>query len=130
MVSGPEVPSAARRPGVGCWPVVPDQPSVEILLNALAGDRRGERAAEARVLHQHANGDCCNPKIAICVLVENAGFGGSFAAPIAGQCIEQYLYGRLIRNDRPAPKPQVASQPKETPPAPKPQVHASSVLSN
>ncbi len=40
-----------------------------------------------------------NPKIAIAVLVENAGFGGRFAAPIAGMCIEKYLYGRLIRND-------------------------------
>jgi penicillin-binding protein 2 len=40
-----------------------------------------------------------NPKIAICVLVENAGFGGAFAAPIAGLCIEQYLYGTLIRNN-------------------------------
>jgi penicillin-binding protein 2 len=38
-----------------------------------------------------------NPKIAICVLVENAGFGGVIAAPIAGMCIEQYLYGKLIR---------------------------------
>jgi penicillin-binding protein 2 len=38
-----------------------------------------------------------NPKIAICVLVENAGYGGAFAAPIAGLCIEQYLYGELIR---------------------------------
>ena len=40
-----------------------------------------------------------NPKIAICVLVENAGFGGAVAAPIAGLCIEQYLYGGLIRNN-------------------------------
>ncbi len=40
-----------------------------------------------------------NPKIAICVLVENAGYGGAFAAPIAGLCIEQYLYGSLIRNN-------------------------------
>ena len=39
-----------------------------------------------------------NPKIAICVLVENAGYGGAFAAPIAGLCIEQYLYGELIRD--------------------------------
>ena len=39
-----------------------------------------------------------NPKIAICVLVENAGFGGVISAPIAGMCIEQYLYGELIRN--------------------------------
>jgi penicillin-binding protein 2 len=65
-----------------------------------------------------------HPKIAICVLVENVGFGGSFAAPIAGQCIEQYLYGRLIRNDRPAVQSRIASQPGQ-PPTPKPQVHAS-----
>lgn len=39
-----------------------------------------------------------HPKIAICALVENAGFGGTIAAPIAGMCIEQYLYGKLIRN--------------------------------
>lgn len=38
-----------------------------------------------------------DPKIAICVLVENAGYGGSFAAPIAGLCMEQYLYGEIIR---------------------------------
>jgi penicillin-binding protein 2 len=65
-----------------------------------------------------------HPKIAICVLVENAGFGGSFAAPIAGQCIEQYLNGRLIRNDSATPQAKIASQPEQTP-APKPQVHAS-----
>ncbi|MBI4810265.1 MAG: penicillin-binding protein 2, partial [Ignavibacteriales bacterium] len=40
-----------------------------------------------------------NPKIAICVLVENAGYGGAVAAPIAGLCIEQYLYGELIRKN-------------------------------
>lgn len=40
-----------------------------------------------------------NPKIAICVLVENIGFGGSYAAPIAGFCIEKYLYGKIIRNE-------------------------------
>jgi penicillin-binding protein 2 len=65
-----------------------------------------------------------HPRIAICVLVENAGFGGSFAAPIAGQCIEQYLYGRLIRNDQPVPAGRIASQRKDTP-APGPEVHAS-----
>ncbi|MGH2574740.1 MAG: penicillin-binding transpeptidase domain-containing protein, partial [Ignavibacteria bacterium] len=34
-----------------------------------------------------------NPKIAICVLVENAGFGASVAAPIAGRLIKKYLLG-------------------------------------
>lgn len=37
------------------------------------------------------------PKIAICVLIENVGYGGSFAAPVAGLCMEQYLYGEIIR---------------------------------
>lgn len=38
-----------------------------------------------------------NPRIAICVLVENVGYGGVFAAPIAGLCIEKYIYGDIIR---------------------------------
>jgi penicillin-binding protein 2 len=41
-----------------------------------------------------------HPTIAICVLVENAGFGGVVSAPIAAMCIEQYLYGELIRNSQ------------------------------
>jgi penicillin-binding protein 2 len=32
-----------------------------------------------------------NPKIAIAVIVENGGHGGSVAAPIAGKVIESYL---------------------------------------
>ncbi|MGA9115322.1 MAG: penicillin-binding protein 2 [Bacteroidota bacterium] len=40
-----------------------------------------------------------NPRIAIAVMMENVGYGGSFAAPIAGMCFEQYLYGRVVRND-------------------------------
>jgi penicillin-binding protein 2 len=43
-----------------------------------------------------------NPRIAIAVLIENAGFGGSHAAPVAGLCMERYLYGKLIRNDMPS----------------------------
>jgi penicillin-binding protein 2 len=45
-----------------------------------------------------------NPKIAIAVLLENSGFGGAKAAPIAGLVMERYLYGQLIRNvPKPAP---------------------------
>ena len=43
-----------------------------------------------------------NPRIAICVLVENVGYGGSYAAPIAGLCMEKYLYGEIIRYQKPA----------------------------
>lgn len=36
-----------------------------------------------------------NPKIAIAILVENAGWGGSYAAPIASLMIEKYLKGAI-----------------------------------
>ncbi len=36
-----------------------------------------------------------NPKIAIAVYIENAGFGGTYAAPIAGLMIEKYLKGEI-----------------------------------
>ncbi|MEZ4937808.1 MAG: penicillin-binding protein 2 [Crocinitomicaceae bacterium] len=36
-----------------------------------------------------------NPKIAIAVYVENAGFGGTWAAPIASLMIEKYLTGEV-----------------------------------
>lgn len=38
-----------------------------------------------------------NPKIAIAVYVENAGFGSTFAAPIASLMIERYLTGEVKR---------------------------------
>jgi len=43
-----------------------------------------------------------NPKIAMAVLVENAGFGGSISAPIARELIKFYLKGR----EMPASSPQ------------------------
>jgi len=39
-----------------------------------------------------------NPKIAIAVIVENAGFGSAYAAPIASYITEQYLKGKLTGN--------------------------------
>ena len=36
-----------------------------------------------------------NPKIAVSVYVENAGFGGQWAAPIASLMIEKYLRGKI-----------------------------------
>ncbi len=45
-----------------------------------------------------------NPKIAVCVMLENSGFGGTKAAPLAGMVMEKYLYGELKRNmPRPVP---------------------------
>jgi len=40
-----------------------------------------------------------NPKIAIAVIVENAGFGGAVAAPIAKRLIEFYLKDKLKNED-------------------------------
>ncbi|MBR4491795.1 MAG: penicillin-binding protein 2, partial [Bacteroidales bacterium] len=40
-----------------------------------------------------------NPKIAISVIVENAGFGATWAGPIAGLMIEKYLTDTIKRPD-------------------------------
>jgi penicillin-binding protein 2 len=40
-----------------------------------------------------------DPKIAIAVYVENSGFGGTWAAPIASLIIEQHLTGTIKRQD-------------------------------
>jgi len=38
-----------------------------------------------------------NPKIAIAVIVENAGYGASYAAPIASYIVEKYLTGSISK---------------------------------
>jgi penicillin-binding protein 2 len=40
-----------------------------------------------------------NPKIAVAVIIENAGFGGTEAAPIAGRVMEKYLFGEITRDN-------------------------------
>lgn len=40
-----------------------------------------------------------DPKIAVAVLVENAGFGSAYAAPIASLMVELYLTGKIERKD-------------------------------
>ena len=40
-----------------------------------------------------------NPKIAIAVVVENAGFGATWAAPISSLLMEQYIYGKIERQE-------------------------------
>jgi penicillin-binding protein 2 len=39
-----------------------------------------------------------NPKIAIAVIVENSGFGATWAAPIASLMIEKYLNDTIAAN--------------------------------
>lgn len=41
-----------------------------------------------------------NPKIAIAVYVENAGFGGTWAAPISSLMIEKYLKGKITDKEK------------------------------
>ncbi|MGB2849733.1 MAG: penicillin-binding transpeptidase domain-containing protein, partial [Saprospiraceae bacterium] len=36
-----------------------------------------------------------NPKIAIAVIVENSGFGATYAAPIASLLMEKYIKGQI-----------------------------------
>jgi penicillin-binding protein 2 len=52
-----------------------------------------------------------NPKIAMAVLVENAGFGGSISAPIARELIKYYLQGR----EMPGSSPQKGGKSSDTP---------------
>jgi len=40
-----------------------------------------------------------NPKIAVAVMLENVGFGGAKAAPVAGLLIEKYLFGEVRRKN-------------------------------
>ena len=41
-----------------------------------------------------------DPKIAVAVYIENAGFGGTWAAPIASLMVEKYFNGEITRNER------------------------------
>ncbi|MDD4421367.1 MAG: penicillin-binding transpeptidase domain-containing protein, partial [Bacteroidales bacterium] len=40
-----------------------------------------------------------HPKIAVAVYIENAGFGGTWAAPVASLMVEKYLNGTVKRKD-------------------------------
>ena len=50
------------------------------------------------------------PKIAIAVMLENAGYGGTRAAPIAGAVIEKYLFGKVRRPIYIPPPPEPATK--------------------
>ena len=41
-----------------------------------------------------------NPKIAIAVFIENGGFGGTWAAPIASLMMEKYLTGQILDKEK------------------------------
>ncbi len=70
--------------------------------------KQGEKYVESRVAERHrdhalfiAYAPADDPKIALAVVVENAGFGARAAAPIARQVLDYYLLGKPPA----APKP-------------------------
>ena len=70
--------------------------------------KKGEKYVESRVAERHrdhalfiAYAPADDPKIALAVVVENAGFGARAAAPIARQVLDYYLLGKQLS----APKP-------------------------
>jgi len=75
------------------------------------GMKQGEKYVESRVLEKFrdhalfiAFAPADAPKLALAVLVENGGHGGSAAAPIARQVMDYYLLGKLpvIKIPKPA----------------------------
>lgn len=68
----------------------------------VVGMKQGEKYVESRVAERHrdhaifiAYAPADDPKIAVAVLVENGGHGGSTAAPIARAVFDYYLLGKL-----------------------------------
>ena len=76
------MPAAAERPGG--WPC-----------REPAGTSENPHGNDHSVFFAFAPKD--DPQIAIAVYVENAGFGGTWAAPIASLMIEKYLNGSVSR---------------------------------
>jgi penicillin-binding protein 2 len=72
---------------------------------ALKKDEKYSEANTAERLRDHALfiafAPVDNPKIALAVLVENAGFGARAAAPVARKVLDFYLLGKSV--DKPAP---------------------------
>jgi penicillin-binding protein 2 len=67
----------------------------------VVGIKQGEKYVESRVQERHRDHSLFivfapveNPKIAVAVIAENAGFGARAAAPIARQVLDYYLLGK------------------------------------
>jgi len=75
-----------------------------------------------------------NPRIALAVLVENAGFGARAAAPVARKVLDYYLLGKRVdkptetirppvkRTDKQAAPPPALGEPADKPAEPAPEV--------
>ncbi|MBP3270380.1 MAG: penicillin-binding protein 2 [Bacteroidales bacterium] len=82
-------------PGTGCTAWVAEVPGLDIC--GKTGTAQNPRGADNSVFICFAPKD--DPKIAVAAYVENAGFGATWAAPIASLLIEKYLNGETSRPD-------------------------------
>ena len=82
-------------PGTGCTAWVAAVDGLDIC--GKTGTAQNPRGADNSVFICFAPKD--DPKIAVAAYVENAGFGATWAAPIASILIEKYLNGEISRPD-------------------------------
>ncbi len=82
-------------PGTGCTAWVAAVDGLDIC--GKTGTAQNPRGADNSVFICFAPKD--DPKIAVAAYVENAGFGATWAAPIASLLIEKYLNGEISRPD-------------------------------
>ena len=63
-----------------------------------SGTAENPRGKDHAVFIAYAPAD--DPQVAVGVIVENAGFGSTTAAPIASLMIEQYMRGQIVSAQR------------------------------
>ena len=80
----------------------------EILVAGKTGTAENPRGKDHAVFIAYAPVD--DPQVAVGVIVENAGFGSTTAAPIASLMIEQYFRGQIASPQRNALIPFVRAQ--------------------
>lgn len=77
--------------GTGRWYQLPDS----IASCGKTGTAQNPHGKDHAIFIGFAPAD--NPQIAVAVVVENAGFGATWAAPVASLMMEQYLTGKISR---------------------------------
>ena len=82
-----------------CWP---ERQKVVLLSIFLSAEKREpQRILQERItLFSFCFAPKVAPKISLSVYIENAGFGGTYATPIASLIIEKYLKGEIRGDDR------------------------------
>ena len=88
-VDGAGTARLARIEAAGDFPKIP--------MAGKTGTAQNPRGKDHSVFIAYAPAD--DPQVAVGVIVENAGYGGTAAAPIASLMIEQYLRGEVTRPD-------------------------------